>query len=428
MTDTEAFLRTARQVVTDEARALDVLAEGLDEQFAEAVQLILQATGRIIISGIGKSGHIGHKIAATLASTGTPAYFVHPAEASHGDLGMVSKGDVVLAISNSGEAPELVNLLAFTRRFGIPLIGLSSKPESTLMTQADVLLLIPSMGEACGFGMVPSISTTLTLAMGDALAIALMKYRDFKPEDFRAFHPGGKLGAQLSTVRDLMHADLPLVPVGTPMSEALLVMSQKSFGVVGVTDAAGRLMGIVTDGDLRRNMDGLLNKTTEEVMTRDPLTIAPNAMAEEAVAIMNDRKITSLFVVDPETKGPARRVVAYPRLPARRSGLGGGRVGGRTFTHGSVLQGGAAIGGHPDAVHRVPAVAQYRNQRDSALHAAGHRQTVGRSGCDPTELPAAPRAKVKRFRSKQSGRRREPKAQSLQRRNFAAVWTFRMVV
>ncbi|WP_282120906.1 KpsF/GutQ family sugar-phosphate isomerase [Ruegeria atlantica] len=305
MTDTEAFLRTARQVITDEARALDVLGESLNEDFAEAVQMILQAPGRIIISGIGKSGHIGHKIAATLASTGTPAYFVHPAEASHGDLGMVSKGDVVLAISNSGEAPELVNLLAFTRRFGIPLIGLSSKPESTLMTQADVHLLIPSLGEACGFGMVPSISTTLTLAMGDALAIALMKYRDFKPEDFRAFHPGGKLGAQLSTVRDLMHADLPVVSEGTPMSEALLVMSQKSFGVVGVTDETGRLIGIVTDGDLRRNMDGLLDKTTKEVMTTNPLTISPNAMAEEAVAIMNDRKITSLFVVDPETQGPA---------------------------------------------------------------------------------------------------------------------------
>ncbi|NOD35513.1 MULTISPECIES: SIS domain-containing protein [unclassified Ruegeria] len=306
MTDTEAFLRTARQVVTDEARALDVLAESLDEHFAEAVQLILQATGRIIVSGIGKSGHIGHKIAATLASTGTPAYFVHPAEASHGDLGMVSKGDVVLAISNSGEAPELANMLAFTRRFGIPLIGLSSKPQSTLMKQADVHLLIPSMGEACGFGMVPSISTTLTLAMGDALAIALMKYRDFKPENFRDFHPGGKLGAQLSKVRDLMHSDMPVVASGTPMSEALLVMSQKSFGVVGVTDDAGRLLGIVTDGDLRRNMDGLLDKSTQDVMTRDPMTIAPNALAEEAVAIMNDRKITSLFVVDPEADGQAQ--------------------------------------------------------------------------------------------------------------------------
>ncbi|SLN62346.1 KpsF/GutQ family sugar-phosphate isomerase [Ruegeria meonggei] len=301
MTDTEAFLKTARQVVTDEARALDVLAESLDEHFAEAVQLILQAPGRIIISGIGKSGHIGHKIAATLASTGTPAYFVHPAEASHGDLGMVSKGDVVLAISNSGEAPELVNMLAFTRRFGIPLIGLSSKPESTLMTQADVHLLIPSMGEACGFGMVPSISTTLTLAMGDALAIALMKHRDFKPEDFRAFHPGGKLGAQLSTVRDLMHTGsaLPLVAAETPMSDALIEISQKGFGVAGVTDEQGQLAGIITDGDLRRHMDGLLDKTTRQVMTANPTTIGPDALAEEAVSIMNDRKITSLFVVGP---------------------------------------------------------------------------------------------------------------------------------
>ena len=305
MTDTEAFLKTARQVVTDEARALDVLSDSLDEHFAEAVHLILKATGRIIISGIGKSGHIGHKIAATLASTGTPAYFVHPAEASHGDLGMVSKDDVVLAISNSGEAPELANLLAFTRRFGIPLIGLSSKPESTLMKQADVHLLIPSMGEACGFGMVPSISTTLTLAMGDALAIALMKYRDFRPEDFRAFHPGGKLGARLSTVGDLMHTGnaLPLVAANTPMSDALIEISQKGFGVAGVTDAQGQLSGIITDGDLRRHMDGLLDKTTEQVMTASPTTITPGALAEEAVAIMNDRKITSLFVVDEASSG-----------------------------------------------------------------------------------------------------------------------------
>ncbi|WP_271950798.1 KpsF/GutQ family sugar-phosphate isomerase [Ruegeria faecimaris] len=300
MTDTKAFLRTARQVVTDEARALEVLADGLDEHFAQAVQLILQASGRIIISGIGKSGHIGHKIAATLASTGTPAYFVHPAEASHGDLGMVSKGDVVLAISNSGEAPELANLLAFTRRFGIPLIGLSSKPESTLMKQADVHLLIPSLGEACGYGMVPSISTTLTLAMGDALAIALMKYRNFKPEDFRAFHPGGKLGAQLSTVQDLMHKGdaLPLVSVGTPMSDALIEISRKGFGVAGVVDPQGQVVGIITDGDLRRHMEGLLGKTAEQVMTQNPTTIPPGALAEEAVAIMNDRKITSLFVVE----------------------------------------------------------------------------------------------------------------------------------
>ncbi|MEK0165071.1 KpsF/GutQ family sugar-phosphate isomerase [Phaeobacter sp. JH20_36] len=304
MSSAETFLATARQVITDEARALDALADSLDERFAEAVDLVLQAEGRIIVSGIGKSGHIGHKIAATLASTGTPAYFVHPAEASHGDLGMLSKGDVVLAISNSGEAPELANLLSFTRRFGIPLIGLSSRMDSTLMKEADVHLQIPAMGEACGFGMVPSISTTLTLAMGDALAIALMKHRDFRPENFRAFHPGGKLGARLSKVDDLMHdgAALPLVSTETPMPDALIEISQKGFGVAGVTDAGGVLQGIITDGDLRRHMDGLLEKSAADVMTHNPTTIAPGSLAEEAVAIMNDRKITCLFVVDPDAE------------------------------------------------------------------------------------------------------------------------------
>ncbi|MCE8518522.1 KpsF/GutQ family sugar-phosphate isomerase [Ruegeria pomeroyi] len=308
MTDHSSFIDTARQVVLDEARALDALSESLGDDFAEAVDVILRTKGRVIVSGIGKSGHIGHKIAATLASTGTPAYFVHPAEASHGDLGMLSGDDVVLAISNSGEAPELANLLAFTRRFGIPLIGLSSKPESSLMQQADVHLLIPALGEACGFGMVPSISTTLTLAMGDALAIALMKYRDFRPENFRVFHPGGKLGARLSRVSDLMHGGeaVPLIAADTPMSEALLEISRKGFGVVGVTDGAGHLTGIVTDGDLRRHMSGLLDKTAAQVMTANPTTIAPDSLAEEAVAIMNARKITSLFVVDPAEPGIAR--------------------------------------------------------------------------------------------------------------------------
>ena len=322
MTDTEKFLVTARQVITDEARALESLAVGLDERFAEAVQLILEAKGRIIVSGIGKSGHIGHKIAATLASTGTPAYFVHPAEASHGDLGMLSEGDVVLAISNSGEAPELANLLVFTRRFGIPLIGLSSKMGSTLMKQADVHLQIPSLGEACGFGMVPSISTTLTLAMGDALAIALMKHRDFRPENFRDFHPGGKLGAQLSKVRDLMHAGeaLPLVAEDTAMPDALIEISQKGFGVAGVAAADGSLAGIITDGDLRRHMDGLLDKTAAEVMTASPATIAPGAMAEEAVAVMNQRKITCLFVVDPDNGSKAEGLLHIH--DCLRAGLG----------------------------------------------------------------------------------------------------------
>lgn len=305
MSGSEHFLATARQVVTDEARALDALAAGFDERFADAVRLILKAEGRVIVSGIGKSGHIGRKIAATLASTGTPAHFVHPAEASHGDLGMLSKGDVVLAISNSGEAPELANLLVFTRRFDIPLIGLSSRPESTLMTQADVQLEIPALGEACGYGIVPSISTTLTLAMGDALAIAIMKHRDFRPENFRDFHPGGKLGARLSKVRDLMHGGdaLPLVAETSPMSEALLEISQKGFGVAGVTGAENALTGIITDGDLRRHMDGLLSQTAADVMTSSPTTIGPDALAEEALAVMNARKITCLFVVD-AAQGP----------------------------------------------------------------------------------------------------------------------------
>lgn len=309
MNSSETFLATARQVITDEAKALDALADALDSRFADAVELVLKAKGRVIVSGIGKSGHIGHKIAATLASTGTPAYFVHPAEASHGDLGMVSQDDVVLAISNSGEAPELANLLAFTRRFGIPLIGLSSRMDSTLMKEADVHLQIPAMGEACGFGMVPSISTTLTLAIGDALAIALMKHRDFRPENFRAFHPGGKLGARLSRVSDLMHGDdaLPLVRQDTPMSDALIEISQKGFGVSGVVNDDGTLIGIITDGDLRRHMDGLLDKTAADVMTANPTTIASDSMAEEAVAIMNERKITCLFVVDPEAKDGVAR-------------------------------------------------------------------------------------------------------------------------
>ena len=321
MTDNERFLATARQVVTDEARALDALAGVFDDRFAEAVQMILQARGHIIVSDIGKSGHIGRKIAATLASTGTPAHFVHPAEASHGDLGMVAKGDVVLAISNSGEAPELANLLSYTRRFGIPLIGLSSRMESTLMQAADAHLLIPAMGEACGFGMVPTISTTLTLAMGDALAVAILKHRDFGPESFRDFHPGGKLGARLSTVRDLMHTGdaLPLVDETTPMTEVLIEMTQKGFGLSGVTGADGLLTGIITDGDLRRHMDGLLTQTARDVMTSGPRTIAPTALAEEAVAQMTG-SITSLFVVPVE--GPHKAQGLIRLHDCLRAGVG----------------------------------------------------------------------------------------------------------
>lgn len=293
-------LTTARRVIADEAAGLTALADALGDGFEAAVDLILAAKGRIIVSGIGKSGHIARKVAATLASTGTPAQFVHPAEASHGDLGMVTAADIVIALSNSGEAPELANLVAYTRRYDIPLIALSSRPDSTLGTQADIRINIPQLGEACGHGVVPTTSTTMTLAVGDALAIALMEARDFTPENFRDFHPGGKLGARLARVRDLMHAgdDIPLVTNATAMSDVLLTMSQKGFGVVGVTNADGYLDGIITDGDLRRNMQGLLEMAAGQVMTRNPTIIAPTALAAEAVRVMDDRKITCLFVVD----------------------------------------------------------------------------------------------------------------------------------
>lgn len=296
------FLDTARRVIRAEADALSALADALDGALSDAVELVLNAPGRVIVSGIGKSGHIARKIAATLASTGTPAYFVHPAEASHGDLGMVTGGDVVLAISNSGEAPELANLLAYTRRFDIPLIGITSKAQSTLGNHCDIALVMPKQSEACGTGVVPTTSTTMTLALGDALAVALMEHRAFSAENFRDFHPGGKLGAQLASVGDLMHKGdaVPLSGEDTPMSDTLLTISQKGFGVVGVLDDNGYLAGIVTDGDLRRNMAGLLDLTAGKVMTRDPRTISPNALAEEAVNVMQSKKITCLFVVDPD--------------------------------------------------------------------------------------------------------------------------------
>ncbi len=307
MSNANTFLSTARRVIATEAQALHALETSLGDEFAEAVEIMLAATGRIIISGMGKSGHIARKIAATLASTGTPAHFVHPAEASHGDLGMMAQGDVALVLSNSGETPELADVIAYTRRFNIPMIGIASRAESTLIKQSDVGLLLPQAEEACGQGIVPTSSTTMTLALGDALAVALMEHRAFTPANFRDFHPGGKLGARLSKVRDLMHAgnSLPLVQSETPMPDVLIEISQKGFGVVGVTNDAGNLQGIITDGDLRRNMEGLLSLTAQQVMTAAPTTITPSSLAEEAVAIMNERKITCLFVVPEETETKA---------------------------------------------------------------------------------------------------------------------------
>lgn len=295
---TTDFLTTGQRVIRREAEALSALAGTLGESFSKAVSLLMATRGRVIVSGMGKSGHIARKIAATFASTGTPAHFVHPAEASHGDLGMVAEGDVLIVMSNSGETPELADILAHAKRFSIPLIAIAGREGSTLMQQADVRLLLPQVPEACETGIVPTTSTTMTLALGDALAIALMENRAFTPDHFRLFHPGGKLGARLLKVRDLMHPDPPLVADDLRMGEVLVEISRKGFGVVGVTDEDGGLCGIITDGDLRRHLDGLMSRSAGEVMTRNPRTITPDALAGEALALMNDRKITCLLVCE----------------------------------------------------------------------------------------------------------------------------------
>jgi arabinose-5-phosphate isomerase len=300
--DPARLVATGRRVVSTEASALEMLAASLGESFAAAVELILSARGRVIVSGIGKSGHVARKVAATLASTGTPAHFVHPAEASHGDLGMIAREDVVMLLSNSGETAELADLIAYSRRFAIPLIGVAGRAGSTLIRQSDIGLVLPQAPEACAVGLAPTTSTTMTMALGDALAVALMEHRAFTPEDFRDLHPGGRLGARLATVANLMHSgeELPLTAPDAPMSEALITMTQRGFGVIGVVEASGALVGIVTDGDLRRNMAGLLEKRVEEVMTRNPRTIRTTALASEALGIMNARKITTLFATTPE--------------------------------------------------------------------------------------------------------------------------------
>ena len=303
MTDHAKFLATATRVIDAEAAALHTLGASLGDSFGAAISLLLAAKGRVIVSGMGKSGHIARKMAATFASTGTPAHFVHPAEASHGDLGMMTSGDVVIVLSNSGETPELADLVAYTRRFDIPMIGVASRENSTLLTQSDVAILLPQLGEACGTGIVPTTSTTMTLALGDAMAIALMEHRQFTPENFRDFHPGGKLGAKLARVRDLMHGGdaIPLVQTHTPMSDTLLIISQKGFGVVGVTDTDGYLQGIITDGDLRRHMTGLLEMTAGQVMTPDPRSVTPDTLAAEAIGVM-ESKITCLFVMNADKR------------------------------------------------------------------------------------------------------------------------------
>ena len=302
-----SFTAVGRRVVGREAEALAVLAKCLDGSFSEAVALLARTNGRVIVSGIGKSGHIGRKIAATLASTGKPAHFVHSTEASHGDLGMMTTEDIALILSNSGETSEISDFMAYTRRFAIPTIVVSGNRDSTLARQADIALVLPAVEEACDTGIVPTTSTTMMLALGDAIAIALMEHQRFSLELFRNFHPGGKLGSRLLKVRDLMHADsaMPLVMADTAMPDVLIEMTRKGFGVAGILSRSGRLDGIITDGDLRRHMDGLLENTACNVMTLDPLTVGPDALAEEAVRVMNNGKVTCLFVVNP---GPGGKV------------------------------------------------------------------------------------------------------------------------
>jgi len=274
---------------------------GLAADFEGAVRLMLACEGRVIVTGMGKSGHIGQKIAATLSSTGTPSQFVHPAEASHGDLGMITAKDAVLALSWSGETGELANLITYSRRFKVPLVAMTSRRESTLGRAADIVLALPQVKEACPHGLAPTTSTLVQLALGDCLAIALLEGRGFTAHDFKVFHPGGQLGANLKHVGDIMHkADrLPIVRADERMSTALVVMTEKSFGCLGIVDDEGKLAGILTDGDLRRNMEpGLLSRTAGEIMTRAPKTVTADMLASAALQIVNSSKITALFVVD----------------------------------------------------------------------------------------------------------------------------------
>jgi arabinose-5-phosphate isomerase len=307
--DVADALARARRVLKVEVDGLEAMALALDESFARAVEALEKASGRIVVTGMGKSGHIAHKIAATLSSTGKPAMFIHPAEASHGDLGMVGETDAVLAFTNSGSTPELADIVAYTRRFKLPLVLVTSNAGGTLVEQADVTLVLPPVEEACAIGMAPTTSTTMMMALGDALAVVLMERVGFTADDFKLRHPGGQLGKRLLKVSDIMHAGAAL-PVARPdqlMSEILPEMTAKSLGCIGILNADGSLAGIVTDGDLRRHMgDDLLRRKVGDIMTVAPRTIRPTALASEAVSVMNELKITALFVAD---KGRAVGVI-----------------------------------------------------------------------------------------------------------------------
>jgi arabinose-5-phosphate isomerase len=301
-----------KDAVLSATRTLQLEAEGLSalkaalasemvSSFAKALETLRECKGRVIVTGMGKSGHVGLKVAATLSSTGTPAYFVHPSEASHGDLGMITSNDAVLAFSWSGETVELGNIVSYSRRFAVPLIAVTSNPESTLAQAAEIVLALPQVKEACPHGLAPTTSTLMQLALGDCLAIALLESKGFTAVDFKALHPGGQLGARLKFVSDLMHKgdSLPLADIDLVMSEAIVIMTEKALGCLGVVDGKGQLKGIITDGDLRRNMgDALLARRAGDVMTPGPKTVAPDLLASAALELINSSSITALFVVE----------------------------------------------------------------------------------------------------------------------------------
>ena len=301
---TNSFVQAAKKVLQTEADALEILKNELPNDFSELVKLILSLNGRVIVSGVGKSGHIGNKIAATLASTGTPAFFVHATEASHGDLGMITENDLCLLISNSGETSEIFDILTHARRFNIPVATISSNSESTLVKAADFKLCLPVVDEACPIGMAPTTSTTMMLALGDALAVALMEAKKFNTEYFKVFHPGGKLGAKMMTVSQVMHKSdtLPLVKTETSMKETLLTMSSKGFGIAAVVNEVGFLVGVITDGDLRRNINDLMSKNAGDIASLSPITVLGETFVVDALNLMQDRKISVVIITSAENK------------------------------------------------------------------------------------------------------------------------------
>ena len=299
-----SFVQAAKKVLQTEADALETLKNDLPNDFSDLVKLILNLNGRVIVSGVGKSGHVGNKIAATLASTGTPAYFVHATEASHGDLGMITEKDLCLLISNSGETSEIFDIVAHARRFSIPVATISSNTESTLVKAADFKLCLPVVEEACPIGMAPTTSTTMMLALGDALAVALMEAKNFNTENFKVLHPGGKLGAKMMMVSQVMHKSdaLPLVETQTSMKETLLTMSSRGFGIAAVVNEKDFLVGVITDGDLRRHINDLMSKTAGEIASLSPITVVRETFVVDALKLMQENKITVLIVTSAENK------------------------------------------------------------------------------------------------------------------------------